>query len=645
MPALVALVCVVLCSALFRSVSGALALGRRESLLAAIVSAGVFATAVAEISSLFSRFGRPAVVGAWILLLIVLSAGYWRARRFSLSPTETSRPIRHLPDQIAILAGLGLLVAAVSLTAAAAAPTNWDSMTYRLPRVEHWIQNAGLFHYPTHVPRQLVLGPGAEILAATLELLAGTGRWVNFIQTLAWLGIVIAASLLARDLGADGPGQMLAAVFAGTLPMAVLQASSTQNDLVLSLWLLVFVHFSLRASSGRWDLTGLLLAGAAAGLALLTKATALFIVFPFGVLLLAASFAPGRVRARKRLAAAAVLSLAVNAGYLTRNLALFGKPLGGEQGTVNSAFLPGLTLSNLSRNSAMELLTPWPAWNASIEGAVLAFHRVLAISASDPRSTWKGAEYHMPARLAGMAPSDAGEDAYAAFHEDEAGNPVHSLTLALAVLVLARRRPLRENRGLWIFLASVSAGFLLFCLVLKWQPWGSRLELPFLVLSAPFVGTVFSRGRAAPSLAAALLLCSVPWALLNATRPLLGSDSVLTTPRLSQSFAVRPGLREPLLRAAREVAAKECGRIGLEIGPDDPEHLIRISLREAGLTKVRVEHVNVKNISARAALSAPFAGFSPCAVITLAPAEALSLSGPLSAKDWDAGRVSVRAMP
>ena len=605
--------------------------------------AGIFATGVAELSTLARRFDRPVVIGAWMLFSAVLGASVWKRRRRSLTPRESPWLVGPPREEIALLSGLGLLAAAVVLTAGAAAPTNWDSMTYHLPRIAHWIQNASVAHYPTHVLRQLTLGPGAELIGAQIELLAGSDRWINFLQTLAWLGVAMAASVLAEDLGATRRGQALAAVFAATLPMAILQASSTQNDLVLSFWTLVFAHFALRALAGKMDLPGWLLAGGSLGLAVVTKATALTIAFPFGLALAVGAVARGRARAARGLAAAAFLALAINAGYVTRNLALFGSPLGGEHGAVNSAFSPGLALSNLSRNLALQLLTPWTSWNARVEDTVLALHRILGLSASDARSTWKGAEFHVPARLTGALPSDADQAVYTAFHEDEAGNPIHLLICAACVALLAARRTLPGRRRLGGFLAAVAAGFFLFSLVLKWQPWGARLELPLLLLAAPFAGAVLGEGRGAGPVAALLLLCSSPWALLNATRPLLGGDSVLTAPRLLQSFTARPQLREPLLGAARAVAARQCRQIGLEIGPDDPEHLIRITLREAGILHPRLEHVHVTNRSARKAAEPPFADFAPCAVINLAPQGAAPAAGEAYGKDWDGGRVSVRA--
>ncbi|HTD52753.1 MAG TPA: glycosyltransferase family 39 protein [Thermoanaerobaculia bacterium] len=619
--------------------------GRREALLAAAVGVGLFATAVAELSSLARLFDPPVIIGAWLLLTVVLAASVWK-KRGSTMPREASSLPRPSSQEVALLSGLALLLVAVALTAGAAAPNAWDSMTYHLPRITHWIQNASVSHYPTHVLRQLTLGPGAELLAAQIELLSGSDRGINFLQTFAWLGAAIAASLLAKDLGASRLGQGVAAVFAATLPMAILQASSTQNDLVVSFWLLVFAHFALRAWAGEMDLSGWLLAGGSLGLAVLTKATALTVAFPFG-LVLAAAAVRGRARGLRGLAAAALLALAVNAGYMTRNLSLFGSPLGGEHGTVNAAFSPGLVLSNVARNLSLQLLTPFPSWNARVEAAVVALHRAIGLSANDPRSTWRGAQFHVPARLEGAQLADADESVYAAFLDNAAGNPLHLLLGATCVGVLAVRRSFPESRRLWGFLALVAAGFLLFSLVLKWQPWGARLELPFLLLAAPLAGVVLGKWRGGIAVAALLLLCAAPWALVNATHPLLGPDSVLTSPRILQSFAASPGLREPLLEAARAVATKRCRRIGLEMGPDDPEHLIRVSLRDAGISdaQARVEHVHVTNRSAPKALEPLFAGFAPCAVITMAPRGAPPAASEFYAAEWGAGRLAVRSVP
>jgi hypothetical protein len=620
----------------------------REALLVAAVATGVFGAAVAELAGAGHLFDRAAVTAAWALLALALAGAWLAGRRRAPAAGGWAPEARPERAQTALLAGIALLAGAVALTAWAAAPNNWDSMTYHLPRVLHWIQNGSLAHYPTHVIRQLSLAPGAEYAVAEVELLAGSERLVAFVQTLAWLGAVLAASLVAKDLGAGRRGEVLAAVFAATLPMAILQASSTQNDLAVAFWLLVFVHFVLRAARGEAEGLGWLAAGGSLGLALLTKATAYLYAFPFAMWLGAALWRSRRTARWRAVFAAGALALLLNAGPWARNLALFGSPLGGEHGAVNAALTPAIVVSNFTRNAALQLAAPSPGWNRAVEQAVLGLHAVLGLGASDSRSTWKGAEFRVPARLSGAGAADADEALFAMLHEDQAGNPLHlGLLLASAAAVLARP-DLRRRHALRGCVVAVAGGLVLFCAILKWQPWNARLMLPLFLLAAPVAGAVLGQesfGRWAAAIAALLLFCSLPWAVLNATRPLIGPESVLATPRLAQSFAARPALRAPLAEAARAIAASGCRQIGFEIGPDDPEYLIWAALAAESAAPERLEHVRVTNRSAKLSSQPPFGSFAPCAVIVLAPPGVPPAGTEVFSREWEGGRIAVRPAP
>ncbi len=69
-------------------------------------------------------------------------------------------------------------------------------------------------------------------------------------------------------------------------------------------------------------------------------------------------------------------------------------------------------------------------------------------------------------------------------NEDFVGNPVHLILGLIATGVLAIYTISRKERDLAKVLSLASAiivGFLLFCLLLKWQIWANRLLLPVFI--------------------------------------------------------------------------------------------------------------------------------------------------------------------
>jgi 4-amino-4-deoxy-L-arabinose transferase-like glycosyltransferase len=111
------------------------------------------------------------------------------------------------------------------------------------------------------------------------QVLSGGDQWANLVQWFSMFGSVIGVSLIARQLGADTRGQVFAAVIAATIPMGILQASSTQNDYVTTFWLVCLVHyiFRFKAQPCCANAVGV---GASLALALLTKGTAYLYASP-----------------------------------------------------------------------------------------------------------------------------------------------------------------------------------------------------------------------------------------------------------------------------------------------------------------------------------------------------------------------------
>jgi hypothetical protein len=137
-----------------------------------------------------------------------------------------------IAEEWALGAVLLVIGGATLLIALASPPGTWDSQSYHLPRIEHWIQNGSLAFYRTAIDRQLTMPSLAELLILQLRLLSGGDRLDNLVQWLAGAGSVYLVGRIALALGGSRRGVAFARVVATTLPIGILESSSTQNDLV-----------------------------------------------------------------------------------------------------------------------------------------------------------------------------------------------------------------------------------------------------------------------------------------------------------------------------------------------------------------------------------------------------------------------------
>ncbi len=514
------------------------------------------------------------------------------------------RPGR-LPGRMVVLAICGVVAVVViaGVTAIVAPPNTYDSMTYHLPRVMHWIQNQSVGHYPTHIPRQLHFPPGAEFILTHLQLLAGSDRLLNLVQWLGMVGSVVGVSLLAQRLGAAGPGQVVASVVAATLPMGMLQASSTQNDYVVTFWLVCLAYFVLVAIR-RPGWGGSAGVGAALGLAVLTKATAYLFAAPLLVWLLIGYGRAMRWRCSQHVLLIAGVVLALNLGHWLRNTNLYGTPLVWQDGASTSSYTnevigAGMLLSNVIRNASLHASAPGGSEQVRAQiGQQLAqwidrAHALIGIDASDPRTTWQQA-----------TTSEGQQFRVEPFHmhEDIAGNPLHLLLILYALVAICASGVLRRGPVL-VYAGVLVAGFLLFCLVLKWQPWHSRLHLPLFVIWAPAVSIALSPGwsrRIGYGAATALLVAALVVIGYNETRPLYGPRSIFSTERADQYFATRP-FGVDYRAAIGYLNSQTHGNIGLVLGTNAWEHPFWTLLKDEAGDNPRLEHVLVGNVSGRLA--------------------------------------------
>ena len=515
------------------------------------------------------------------------------------------------------------------LTLAAAVlypPNNYDSMIYHAARVMHWAQQGSVAHYPTSILLQLQGAPLSEYFLLHLRLLTGGDALFNLVQWVSFL-LAVLAVYGSAEIWFPRSG-LTAAVLAATLPAAVLQASSTQNDLGAAAWLAVSV--ALGSCALRHPKIEPLVAytALALGLAVLTKPTALIVAAPLALLFFA-RLRSLRVPLRTLVLAAVLVGLP-SLPFIARNLAYFGSPYGPTRGHTNEQFSPTGVASVVIRNAALHAQVPLPgaffgAANAGALGFLGACHGMLGIPVDDPRFSLRMKD--------AFRPNDCGLGARgftSAFHEDCTGNPLHLVLflvcLPITLVAAVRRSPgspgLRRRviaRRASVLMASAAVAFLAMSAYFKWQPWGARLDLPVFMLACIPLGGLLAELRA--SVRAVLLFVmaalAVAAASLNAIRPV--SPRLLATPvdRRASYFANRPDLLQPYSQIVRAIRDAGCRRIGYEAGRDPFEYPFWVLLGEGGYP-FRFEHVGVagsRDVS-----------FKPCAVIS--PGDGVGQPGP-----------------
>jgi 4-amino-4-deoxy-L-arabinose transferase-like glycosyltransferase len=428
------------------------------------------------------------------------------------------------------------------------------------------------------------------------------------------IGSLIGVSLIAKLLGGNSEVQLFSSLAALTIPMGILQSTSTQNDYVATFWLVCFVCFAL-ISTREQTIATYLLAGISLGLAILTKSTSMLFAAPFliwtGLVLLKKL----RQNIWKPAGIVTLAVLVINSGYFARNLSLFGNPLGlTEEATdgliykyTNDIYTLQTVTSNALRNVGFQLISPFEKLNILVSTIILKLHDSLGIDPNDPRITWTGTAFRVSSW---------------SVHEDTASNPWHSAFILISLLLLLNFR----NQDARIYAASLVAGFLLFCLILKWQPWHSRLLLPLFVLAMPLSIVVFSHylnQRMLFVIMVLFMILALQPVFDNNSRPVLGKDSIFIKDRVSQYFKNQPELKEPY-RQVIEKLPDGCTRVGLILHMDSWEYPLWV-LGKISNRRLSLEHVKVENDSKQYGE----ADFIPCAIIddTHYPEKQIMLNG------------------
>ena len=585
--------------------------GNRDSFILASVAQATILVILTEGLSVFHLYQRKYLIGSWIFVLIItlMLFVYLRISRqginrglFNLKDWELPHFKNDLSTTVLFLL-IGFQLMTLAMVAYVYAPNNWDSMTYHLARVMHWQQNQSVASYATHIARQIQSQPFAEYELANLQIMLKNDQYANFVQYFAFLVCFIGVTNITKKLGGRPYQQIFAGIISISIPMAILQSTSTQNDLVLSQYLICFVSLGISLIQRPQKYLWVCGVGLSLGLACLTKATAFIFALPFciwfGILII-----KNNAKNIITLLVIGVMALFLNSGFLIRNSLLFSNPLGSTImfSTTNEAHSLGVLTSNVIRNSALNFSVKDNYYSEVMLGELQLIHTFTGQNNTDPRTSLTGWNV-----FSGFTQSQF-------FHEDFSGNPIHAILIFMTIcfsFYAYKRFGIQKYVVIYEF--CLIAGFLIFCFYLKFQEWGSRLLTPLFILWAPIIILFLAvkKERLLKFLIASILICSFYWTFGNSIRGINEASLSLTTDRERVYFTNVPDLYPVYAEITNKIKNSNCLAVGLNIGEDTWEYPFWVLLQNRGWHG-RIEHVNTVNATS----ILEDRNYKPCMVIS-----------------------------
>ncbi|MDG6101006.1 hypothetical protein Daura_01265 [Dactylosporangium aurantiacum] len=545
----------------------------RQAVIRAVALVAGVTVVFVELLSLAGWITTWPVVVYWLLFA---GGSAFFARRHLRLP---SPPVLGGWDKV-LLGAIGLLALAELVLALASSPNNFDSNHYHLTKIEHWIADGDLDPYPTVQNQQIILVPGAEYLLLQARLLTGDDSLFNLLQWGAALLAGLAISRCAAQLGAGRTGQLIAAAVFLTAPAVALESTSTQNDLVVTAWVVCAATLALDGAHRLATAADVLSLAAVAGLTAVTKSTGLMALAPVLVFWGVCQLRQRRLLRTAGAALAVVAGLVVLAGpALLRVNDAFGSPLGppGYSAALSTERKdPPAVLVNGLRLAASTLTTPIPAVNDVVSDAVIAVADLVDVNPNDPKITqWRS-----------VFPGTRWKP-----DEDRSPYPVTAAVIlaALAAALVWRRLPPLVRA----YAVTTLGAFILTAAVIKWQDWGNRLILPAFAVGAPLVGYWADRLRSHRAGAVAMVaVLAAAFAsggvsvVYGQPRRLIGQASVFTLTDWQERFVRLPEQAVPYQRAIDDIRASGVRRVGLVMDGDLWEYQFQISLPDVELVAV-----------------------------------------------------------
>ncbi|NVM64675.1 hypothetical protein FHW88_002964 [Mucilaginibacter sp. SG538B] len=571
---------------------------RKEILLISIILFSVLIVFITELLSSLHRLNFLGILISWGLFGVINAVYLYlnKNRLFSFINNiklDTGKKLKTLTKlQLTLMAGIALMLILIFIQGIIYPPNNWDSMTYHLARITSWVSHQSVDHYATDITRQLYQPPFAEYVIMHINLLSGGDYLSNAVQFFYFLFVVLAIVLIIEKLGLGREYKIAGILLTCTVPEVILQASSTQNDVVISLFVISALYFAIEAAK-TCKLKHFIFFGFSIGLSVFTKGTGYLYLTPiilFAIITVVISFSKTFKYNYLWFSLVAVMCfLSVNAGHYSRNYKLWGNILGLDKQESkeysNQKMNAGFFLSNCIKNAGLHLCLMYVGDVAQVSDSVIyKFHRIVGIDINDPAVNYRNNKFSTKSPVT---------------NEDTAPNMLHFIFSFAAFMMLVIQGVFSKGKKMnqyviWL-MVIIMLQVSLFCLYLKWQPWHSRLHIPFFLLSIPLICSALNNFRLFKKLFNGIVPLFLVYALLvvlhNSLRPY---TNIINQPRYQQYFVNKPESYKEYNGVYQSIKDSNYSNIGINLGIDDWQYPL---FKDCFSRPINPIYVNVANVS------------------------------------------------
>ena len=478
-------------------------------------------------------------------------------------------------------------------------PFNWDSMTYHLPRVFHWAQNASVAHYATHISRQNSSPVLDEFVLLHIYLLSGENdSFLNLVQCISFLLNGVLVYKIAEKLHLPRPWRIFSSVLFFSSPIAFMESVTTQNDLFACFWALAFVWLILDFYSPQhklqWDratIGKVIVLGVQVALGYLAKPNVCIVMafFVLGLLIVCIHRKDHLGTILRLLPLSVMPMILMLTPELLRNYASYHAISASEAGArqLVGSLKPNYLLVNLLKDYTYNLpIEHIPHLSDLLYRGVVKIAALLHVDLNDPAIAEDGTVFFIPTDMQ--------------LNCDMAINPLVFWLLPICVfcMILFHRKVWKkfdyEARLYW----GISVFSLLtFCGILRWEPFITRYMIVFIGVACPAIALVLQYcgpkkwGQYALRGVLYLLCLHSFVTLFPANRNMMCTTSDAS--RNQGYFAFHTDLTDSYQFWCDYIADQEMTEVGLVCGINDYEFPLNRMLTDV----TRMEHVNVANSS------------------------------------------------